>query len=54
MAIGRTRVYVRWISQVWGGGGRGRVILLNDLGKISLCLKIRGGVAGLPISIRLI
>ena len=52
MAIGRTRVYVRCISQVVGGGGE--LILLNDFGKISLCLKIHGGLAGLPISIRLL
>ena len=52
MAIGRTRVYVRCISQVVGGGGG--LILLNDFGKISLCLKIQGGLAGLPISIRLL
>ena len=37
MAIGRTRVYVRCISQVvgrWGGGGG--LILLNEFGKITL------------------
>ena len=39
MAIGRTRVYVTWISQVVGGDGG----LLNDFGKISLCLKIQVG-----------
>ena len=50
MAIGRTRVYVRCISQVVGVG----LILLNDFGKICLCLKIQGGLAGLPISIRLL
>ena len=57
MAIGRTRVYVRWISQVVGGGGwwgEKGLILLNDFGRISLCLKIKGGLAGLPISIPLI
>ena len=56
MAIGRTRVYVRCISQGvgGGGGGGGGLILLNDFGKISLCLKIQGGLAGLPISIRLL
>ena len=53
MAIGRTRVHVRWISQVGGKGGGG-LTLLNDFGKIfSLCFKIQGGLAGLPISIRL-
>ena len=51
MAIGRTCVYVRCISQVVGVGG---LILLNDFGKICLCLKIQGGLAGLPISIRLL
>ena len=50
MAIGRTCVYVRCISQVVGVG----LILLNDFGKICLCLKIQGGLAGLPISIRLL
>ena len=54
MAIGRTRVYVRCISQVVGGGGGAGLILLNDFGKISLSLKIHGGLAGLPISIRLL
>ena len=53
MAIGRTCVYVRCISQVVGVGGGG-LILLNDFGKICLCLKIQGGLAGLPISIRLL
>ena len=50
MAIGRTCVYVRCISQVVGVG----LILLNDFGKICLCLKIQGGLAGLLISIRLL
>ena len=54
MAIGRTCVYVRCISQVVGVGGGGGLILLNDFGKICLCLKIQGGLAGLPISIRLL
>ena len=53
MAIGRTCVYVRCISQVVGVGGGG-LILLNDFGKICLCLKIQGGLAGLLISIRLL
>ena len=54
MAIGRTRVYVRWISQVWGGGEGGGLHSLMTFVKSRLCLKIQGGLAGLPISIRLI
>ena len=52
MAVGRTRVYVRWISQVWGG--RGGLHSLMTFVKSRLCLKIQGGLAGLLISIRLI
>ena len=33
MAIGRTRVYVRWISQVWGGGEGGGLYYLMTLVK---------------------